>query len=137
MPNQRPDIEERLIAALQARSETYAAAHRCLQSMHQRLQAGEAIVRLCPELQRVLQEIRKSDEGVAALQAYWHEQGTAPGHELTQAAQHDREQLEQILQVVELLRAAAAADQSALAPQLDEGVRGRRMRAAYAAAATD
>jgi hypothetical protein len=134
MPSRLPDIEVALTAALQARGDAYVDAQAALEALRQRLHAGEALHRLCPELQQVLSTIRTLDERLAPLQEQWRTLSASPGPELAAQIARHQAQLERTLALVERFTAMAAADRSLLAPRLDEAARGRRMRAAYAAA---
>ena len=135
MPSRPNDIEVALTAALQSRAELYCHAHSSLELLQQRLHAGETMHRLSPELQRVLAAIRTEDERLAPMMDAWRRLSRTPGLELTAQINVHQAQLERTLALVDRLTAAATADRSLLEPRLDEGARGRRMQAAYAASA--
>jgi hypothetical protein len=133
MPSRSPDIEIALIAALRARGDLYRDAHASLAALQRRLQAGETMHRIGPELQRVLTRVRTADEELAPLMDAWRKLSVSPGAELSMQISRHQAELERTLGLVDQLAAAAAADRSSMAPRLDEAARGRRMQAAYAA----
>jgi hypothetical protein len=133
MPNRQSEIERALIAALESRGAAYVDAHAALEALQQRLNAGDSLHRLCPELQQILTAIRSADDCVAPLQQEWEQLHVTAGPELASQIQSHTSQLERTLALVDRLTAAAQADRSLLAPRLDEAARGRRMQAAYAA----
>ncbi|MBL8851695.1 MAG: hypothetical protein JNG89_18585 [Planctomycetaceae bacterium] len=134
MPSRPNDIEMELATALRERAELYRHAHAALESLQQRLHAGDTMHRLSPELQRVLTAVRAEDERLAPLTDAWRRLSKSPGPELAAQIDLHQQQLERTLALVDRLTATAAADRSLLEPRLDEGARGRRMQAAYAAA---
>lgn len=134
MPARLPDIERELTAALQARGEAYQQAYTALAALQQRVQHGDPLHRVCPELQQVLGAIRAVDEQLAPLQEQWRHLSHPPGAELAAEIDRHQAQLGQTLALLDQLAAAAATDRALLAPRLDEAARGHRMQAAYSAA---
>ena len=133
MPSRPSDVEQAFAAALELRSNAYLEAFAALESLQQRLHAGDSLHRLCPELQQILTVIRAADDQLSPLQQEWEQLNKSAGPELAAQIESHRRQLERTLELVDHLTAAAQADRSLLAPRLDEAARGRRMQAAYAA----
>lgn len=134
MPQQPTELEHELIAALAERGAAYDVAFAALTGLQQRLHAGDAFHRLCPELQHVLDAIRTADVRFTSLQEQWRQLSRKPGPELAKQLDRHQQQLERTLGLVNQLAETATADCAALGPRLDEAARGRRMQAAYAAA---
>src|SRR5690606_3120658 len=134
MPARPPDIERELTAALRARGEVYQRAHSSLTDLQQRVQHGDPLHRVCPELQQVLGAIGAVDEQLAPLQEQWRQLSRTAGPELAVEIDRHQAQLELTLALLDQLAATAVTDRALLAPRLDEAARGRRMQAAYSAA---
>lgn len=133
MPSRNSELERAMTAALQSRSAAYARAHAALEAVQQRLNAGEALQRVSPQLQRILESIRSEDDQLAPLQQEWGKSKVTAGPELAAEIARHQAQLERTLEFVDRLVAVAESDRSQLAPRLDEAARGRRMQAAYSA----
>lgn len=134
MPDRSSDIEHQLAECLRERSREYAAARAALDALEARLKGGEALHRLCPELQRVLAALQHGDARLGPLQSQWRSRATPPGAELAARIEQHQTLLEQTLAIVRRLEETAVEDRARMAPQLDHAARGRRMREAYAAA---
>ncbi|MFO1093775.1 MAG: hypothetical protein U0992_10760 [Planctomycetaceae bacterium] len=94
MPLPPAEIERELVMALAERGAAYEVAFAALIGLQQRLHAGDAFHRLCPELQHVLEGIRHTDDRFTNLQEQWQQLSRTPGSELAKQLVRHQQQLE-------------------------------------------
>lgn len=132
MPPRPHNPEPLLLARIQARTEEYVHALDALDALSRRLDGGEALPDLCPQLQQVLEHLCPGDDGKPAI----HDGADWEAPERKGAIDRQQLILETLLERVNQLAAEAGSQRARLVPQLDSLARGRQMRTAYAGAVT-
>jgi hypothetical protein len=130
----RPDLESRLAAVLNAKSEADERILTALESLRLRLSEGAALADLCADLQDILSQVGLADPDLTQLQQQWAAANTTPGVSLTLELARQQSLLEALISCVHEIAAIAQADRERLRPELDAAARARQMRAAYSAA---